>query len=95
MSLVKKKKVPERKCIVTNEMRPKKELIRVVRNKEGEVFVDPSGKKNGRGAYLSKDKEVIEKAKQSNVLNRTFNTEVDESLYEDLLKVVEGTYYES
>ncbi|MFS0751808.1 RNase P modulator RnpM [Oceanobacillus sp. 1P07AA] len=93
--MVKKKKVPERKCIVTNEMRPKKELIRVVRNKEGEVFVDPSGKKNGRGAYLSKDKEVIEQAKQTNVLNRTFNTEVDASLYEDLLQVVEGTYHES
>nr|WP_026133766.1 MULTISPECIES: YlxR family protein [Oceanobacillus] len=95
MSLVKKKKVPERKCIVTNEMRPKKELIRVVRNKEGEVFVDPSGKKNGRGAYLSKDKEVIDQAKQTNVLNRTFNTEIDESLYEDLLQVIEGTYHES
>ncbi|BAC13552.1 hypothetical conserved protein [Oceanobacillus iheyensis HTE831] len=95
MSLVKKKKIPERKCIVTNEMRPKKELIRVVRNKEGEVFVDPSGKKNGRGAYLSKDKEVIEQAKQTKILNRTFQTEVDESLYEDLLQVVEGTYHES
>ncbi|GLO66033.1 MULTISPECIES: YlxR family protein [Oceanobacillus] len=93
--MVKKKKVPERKCIVTNEMRPKKELIRVVRNKEGEVFVDPSGKKNGRGAYLSKDKEVIDQAKQTNVLNRTFNTEIDESLYEDLLQVIEGTYHES
>ncbi|MFD1336148.1 RNase P modulator RnpM [Oceanobacillus iheyensis] len=93
--MVKKKKIPERKCIVTNEMRPKKELIRVVRNKEGEVFVDPSGKKNGRGAYLSKDKEVIEQAKQTKILNRTFQTEVDESLYEDLLQVVEGTYHES
>lgn len=52
--MAKKKKIPERKCVITNEMKPKKELIRIVRNKEGEVFVDVTGKKNGRGAYLSR-----------------------------------------
>lgn len=49
-------------------MLPKEELIRVVRNKEGEVFVDETGKKNGRGAYIKKDREVIEKAKNSGQL---------------------------
>lgn len=65
-----KRKKPLRKCVVTNEMLPKEELIRVVRNKEGEVFVDETGKKNGRGAYIKKDREVIEKAKNSGQLKR-------------------------
>lgn len=48
------KKVPLRKCVATGEQLPKKELIRIVKNKEGEVSVDPTGKKNGRGAYLKR-----------------------------------------
>ena len=48
-----RKKVPLRKCIVTGEMKPKKELVRIVRSKEGEVSIDLTGKKSGRGAYLS------------------------------------------
>ncbi|MFC2950074.1 RNase P modulator RnpM [Virgibacillus sediminis] len=82
--MVKKKKIPQRKCVVTNEMKPKKELIRIVRNKEGEVFVDPTGKKNGRGAYLSRDMDVIIKAEKSGILNRQLDAEVDASIYEDL-----------
>ena len=50
--MAKKRKIPQRKCIVTNELKPKKEMIRIVRNKEGEVFIDPTGKQNGRGAYI-------------------------------------------
>ncbi len=53
-----RKKVPMRKCVATGEMKPKKELVRIVRSKEGEVSIDLTGKKSGRGAYLSKDKEV-------------------------------------
>ncbi|WP_421904012.1 RNase P modulator RnpM [Oceanobacillus halophilus] len=90
MVVVKKRKVPERKCIITNEMKPKKDLIRIVRNKEGEVFVDPTGKKNGRGAYLSRDMDVILQAEKSNVLNRHLNTEVSPSVYEDLKKMIVG-----
>lgn len=86
--MAKKRKIPLRKCIVTNEMKPKKELIRIVRNKEGEVFVDETGKKNGRGAYLSKNLDVIEKAEKSGVLSREFNTEVDVSIYEELKRTV-------
>ncbi|SES76219.1 hypothetical protein SAMN05216389_10281 [Oceanobacillus limi] len=88
--MVQKRKIPERKCVVTNEMKPKKELIRVVRNKEGEVFVDPTGKKNGRGAYLSKDLEVIEKAKKSGTLNRQLNTEIDSTIYDELRELILG-----
>ncbi|MCR1833216.1 YlxR family protein [Oceanobacillus caeni] len=87
---MKKRKIPERKCVVTNEMKPKKELIRVVRNKDGEVFVDPTGKKNGRGAYLTKDLDVIIEAEKSNVLNRHLNTEVDSSVYLELKKMVKS-----
>ena len=83
-----KRKVPERKCIVTGEMRPKNELIRVVRNKEGEVFVDQTGKKNGRGAYLTKNLEVINKAKESNILSRQLNANIDNAVYEELLQLV-------
>lgn len=84
----KSKKEPLRKCVVTNEMLPKKSLIRIVRNKEGEVFVDDTGKKNGRGAYLSKDREVIEKAMKSKVLERHLNVSIESSLYEELFKRV-------
>lgn len=83
-----KRKVPERKCIVTGEMKPKKELIRVVRNKEGEVFVDPSGKKNGRGAYLTGTLEVIKQAEETNILSTQLNAKVDTSIYEELRKLV-------
>lgn len=88
--MVKKRKVPERKCVVTNESKPKKDLIRIVRNKDGEVFVDPTGKKNGRGAYLSRDLDVIQKAEKSNVLNRTLNTEVDTAIFEELKQLIDG-----
>ncbi|WP_163971257.1 RNase P modulator RnpM [Oceanobacillus halotolerans] len=88
--MVRKRKVPLRKCIVTNEMRPKKELIRIVRNKEGKVFVDPTGKQNGRGAYLTKDSDVIRKAKKTGILNRQFDTEVDISIFDELEQYVQG-----
>ncbi|WP_042223737.1 RNase P modulator RnpM [Oceanobacillus manasiensis] len=93
--MVQKRKIPERKCVVTNEMKPKKQLIRVVRNKDGEVFVDETGKKNGRGAYLTRDPEVIRQAEKTGVLNRQLNTEVNAKIYEDLLQLVEGKKNES
>ena len=84
------RKIPQRKCIVTNEMKPKKELIRIVRNKDGEVFVDETGKKNGRGTYLSKDVVVIEKAEKNNVLSRHLNTEIDPAIFAELKEVING-----
>lgn len=88
--MVRKRKIPQRKCVVTNEMKAKKDLIRIVRNKEGEVFVDPTGKKNGRGAYLSKDIAVIEKAEKTGVLSRHLDTDIDESIYRELKDLVGG-----
>lgn len=82
------KKIPLRTCVVTNEKIPKKELIRVVRDKEGNVSVDLTGKANGRGVYLKSDIEVIEKAKKSKVLDRKLEVEVKDNIYEELMEVV-------
>ncbi|WP_079709485.1 RNase P modulator RnpM [Paraliobacillus ryukyuensis] len=86
----KNKKIPLRKCVITQEMKPKQSLIRIVRTKEGEVFVDPSGKKNGRGTYISKDLTVLQQAKKSNALDRQLQTKIDDSIYEQLEQVIEG-----
>lgn len=77
-----------RKCVVTQEMKPKKELIRVVRSPEGEVLIDETGKKSGRGAYLTKDEEVIKKAKEKNILQAHLNVTVSDDIYDELLKIV-------
>lgn len=81
---MKTRKVPQRKCVATNEMKPKQELIRVVRNKEGEVSVDPTGKKNGRGAYLSLDEKAIDKAEKGDILQKHLNQEIPPHIYEEL-----------
>jgi len=73
-------------CALTKERLPKSELLRIVRDKEGNVFVDDTNKANGRGCYLKKDREVILNAQKSKVLDRNLNVEVDESIYEELLK---------
>lgn len=83
-----KKKIPMRKCVVTGEMFPKQDLMRVVRTKEGEVFFDPTGKKSGRGAYLSKNKDAIEKARQKKTLDHHLQVAVPDSLYEELLEYI-------
>ncbi|PAE26871.1 MULTISPECIES: YlxR family protein [Bacillaceae] len=84
-----RKKVPLRKCVATGEMRPKKELVRIVRSKEGEVSVDPTGKKSGRGAYLSKEKEAVLLAKKKNILANHLEVSIDDAVYEDLLELIE------
>jgi uncharacterized protein len=83
------KKIPMRKCVATGEMKPKKELIRIVRSKEGDVSIDPTGKKSGRGAYLSLDREVITLAKKKNVLSSHLNATIDPSLYDQLLELLD------
>ncbi len=82
------KKIPMRKCVVTNEHFPKKELVRVVRTPENQVVVDITGKKNGRGAYLKLDKEVIARARKTKVLERHLETQVSDEIYEGLLSLI-------
>lgn len=83
------RKMPLRKCVATGEMKSKKELVRVVRSKEGEVSVDLTGKKNGRGAYITLDKESILLAKKKNILANHLKANVDESIYEELIQLAE------
>ncbi|QMS84366.1 RNase P modulator RnpM [Candidatus Xianfuyuplasma coldseepsis] len=86
---MKQRKIPLRKCVITNERVPKKELIRVVRTPEGQVEVDLTGKKNGRGAYVSKTKQVILKAKKTKKLDRHLEVSVPEEIYDELLQIIE------
>lgn len=84
------KKVPMRKCLATGEMKPKKEMVRIVRTKEGEVSVDLTGKKSGRGAYISLDRNAILKAQKKNVLASQLKSKVNETIYDELLALVDG-----
>ncbi|MGY3777420.1 RNase P modulator RnpM [Isobaculum melis] len=84
----KQRKIPMRKCVVSNEMKPKKEMIRVVKNKEGELAIDPTGKMPGRGAYVSIDPVVAKKAMEKQLLNRPLETKVPEAFYQELLDYV-------
>lgn len=83
-----KRKIPMRKCVVSNEMKPKKEMIRIVLNKEGEVNVDPSGKMNGRGAYVSIEPEIVQSAWDKHILDRVLGAELDDEFYQSLLDYV-------
>lgn len=85
---LKQKKIPMRSCVVTKEKYPKKELIRVVRDTDGIVKVDITGKVNGHGAYLKKDLEVVEKARKTKILDRYLNVDVKEEVYEELEKII-------
>ncbi len=82
------RKIPIRKCVITNERFPKNELIRVVKTPEGEVQIDPTGKKNGHGAYLKKDLEVIAMARKKKTLDRVLETVVGAELYDELEKMI-------
>lgn len=82
------KKIPMRTCVITREKCEKKDLIRVVRTPEQEVKVDETGKMNGKGAYLKKDKEVIKKAKQNKILEKILEVKVEDNIYDELLNLV-------
>lgn len=79
-----------RKCVVTQERFPKKELIRVVRTPENEIVVDPTGKKNGHGAYVSRSLETIAKARKNRALARALETEIPEEIYQELENMING-----
>lgn len=84
---MKTKKIPMRMCILTREKLPKKELLRIVLN-DGKVIGDLTGKLNGKGCYLKKEKEVIEEARKKKVLNRIFDMDVNNEVYDELLKLI-------
>lgn len=82
------KKIPMRKCLVCGEMKPKKELIRVVRPPDGEIAADMTGKKSGRGAYICRSKECIALARKQRRLEKAFSCKVEDAVYDELEKNV-------
>lgn len=86
---MKQRKEVLRTCIVTKEKLPKKELLRIVRTPEGNVIVDITGKANGRGCYIKKAKEVLEKAKKGEYIKRALEVEINNDLYDEILKIIE------
>lgn len=86
---MKVKKIPLRTCVITKESLPKQELLRIVRTPEGEVKVDITGKLNGRGAYIKKDLEVLQKAQKSKILEKRLECKIEDSVYEEIKKIIE------
>ena len=85
---MKVKKIPMRTCVVSNERFPKQELLRIVRTPEGKIVPDLTGKLNGHGAYIKKDEEVLNKAIKNKALERHLECTIDESVYEEIRKVI-------
>lgn len=78
---MKPKKIPMRMCLGCNEMKPKKELIRVVKSPEGEISLDFTGKKSGRGAYICRNTECFNKARKARRFEKAFSCRIDEEIY--------------
>ena len=79
-----------RMCVACREMKDKKNLIRIVKNKEGQISIDLTGKKNGRGAYICKDNDCFNKLKKQKLLNKAFKQNIDEEIYKQLEEVLFG-----
>lgn len=84
------KKIPLRRCVVTKEQLPKKELLRIVRDKDGNVTVDLTGKANGRGAYIKKDIEVLNIAKDKKILDRALEVKIEENVYNEIEEIIKN-----
>lgn len=80
------KVVPERTCISCREHKPKNELIRVVKDAEGNISLDFTGKKQGRGAYICNDLACIERCAKTKALNKAFKTNVDQEVYDAIVE---------
>ena len=83
---MKTKKIPMRMCLGCSEMKPKKELVRVVKTKEGEISLDLTGKKAGRGAYICADAECLRKARKAKRLEKSFACRIDDEIYDAMEK---------
>ena len=85
---MKQRKIPLRKSVVSGEMKPKKEMVRITRSKEGEVSIDPTGKMPGRGAYVSLEPEELPQAWDKKILDRVLETTLTDEFYQELLDYV-------
>ena len=84
------KKIPLRRCLGCYESKPKSELYRVVKTSDGEILLDKTGKKNGRGAYICSSKDCLEKAIKSKRLEKEFETKIAEEIYDELRNMIEN-----
>ncbi|OEG00441.1 hypothetical protein BHF71_00600 [Vulcanibacillus modesticaldus] len=84
------KKIPMRKCVACQEMKPKRELLRIVRTPEKDVVIDLKGKKSGRGAYICYGSECLQKAKKRKSLDRALEVVISDEVYEQLQSEIEG-----
>lgn len=84
------KKIPLRQCVGCSEMKNKKEMIRVLRTEEEGIVLDTTGKKNGRGAYICKNAECLQKARKNKGLDRSFKMTVSDEIYDSLIKEIEA-----
>jgi len=82
--VMKPKKIPQRMCLGCQEMKPKKELIRVVKSPDGEISIDLKGKAPGRGAYICRSSECLEKAIKAKRFEKSFETKIDDEIYNKL-----------
>lgn len=81
---MKTKKIPMRMCLGCGEMKPKRELIRVVRSKEGDISLDLTGRKSGRGAYICRDIECFKKARKARKFEKAFSCQISEEIYDGM-----------
>lgn len=86
---LKKRKIPLRKCIACGESKPKHELIRIVKNKEGDLNIDPTGKMNGRGAYICLDRGCLEMARKNKGFNKALKIEIPDEIYDKLDSMID------
>ncbi len=88
------KKIPMRQCVGCREMRPKRELVRVVKSPEGEISLDFRGKAPGRGAYLCQNADCLKKAIRSKALERNFDCQIPQTVYDGLVEKMEAGHGE-
>lgn len=84
------KKIPMRQCLGCREMKPKRELVRVVRTPEGEIHIDPKGKMSGRGAYLCHSAQCLQRAVKTKAISRALETEIPQEIYGRLAEEMEA-----
>ena len=84
------KNIPQRTCMGCNSKKDKKELIRIVKNKQNEINIDKTGKQNGRGAYICNNIACLEKAIKSKRLERVLNMKINDEIYENLRILING-----
>lgn len=86
---VPKKKVPERQCMGCRETHEKRELLRIVRTPEGEITIDFTGKKSGRGAYICRKSACLKKARKSGILQKQLSCQISDEIYDELAREIE------